>query len=309
MNPQGFLDNIKKFFKSKTIFANLILANILLFALVLILEVVFTVFVFENGFYIDGSGQTHLKLVWSYLSSTSDLEAFIGRPWSVITYMFVHEGFGHIFGNMLTFYFFGRYLEQFLGSRKLLSTYLIGGIAGWILYVVGYNFIPMFKAMEHGPMWGASAAVLATVVAAATYRPNMKINLILIQVEFKYIAAIMVVGDFLSLKSGVNAGGHLGHLGGAIYGFLMIKQLQKGRDINSWLERIIFSITNRGSKKNKMKVVYKKSKAGTQSDEVYNYSKAQAQQKIDRILEKISVAGYDSLTKAEKAFLNKYSRQ
>jgi hypothetical protein len=137
----------------------------------------------------------------------------------------------------------------------------------------------------------------------------MKINLILIQVEFKYIAAIMVVGDFLSLKSGVNAGGHLGHLGGAIYGFLMIKQLQKGRDINSWLERIIFSVTNRGSKKTKMKVVYKKSKAATQSDEVYNYSKAQAQQKIDRILEKISVAGYDSLTKAEKAFLNKYSRQ
>jgi len=304
MNPQGFLDNIKKFFKSKTIFANLILANILVFALVLILEVVFTVFVYENAF-IYG----HLKLVWSYLSSTSDFEAFIRRPWSIITYMFVHEGFGHIFGNMLTFYFFGRYLEQFLGSRKLLSTYLIGGIAGWILYAVGYNFIPMFKAMGHGPMWGASAAVLATVVAAATYRPNMKINLIFIQVEFKYIAAIMVIGDFLSLKSGVNAGGHLGHLGGAIYGFLMIKQLQKGRDINSWLERIIASITNRGSKKTKMKVVYKKSKAATQSDEVYNYTKAQAQQKIDRILEKISVAGYDSLTKAEKAFLNKYSRQ
>ena len=63
MNPQGFLDNIKKFFKSKTIFANLILANMLVFALILILEVLFTVFVFENGFFIDGSAQKHLKLV------------------------------------------------------------------------------------------------------------------------------------------------------------------------------------------------------------------------------------------------------
>ncbi len=84
MNPQGFLDNIKKFFKSKTIFANLILANILVFALILILEVLFTVFVFENGFFIDGSAQKHLKLVWSYLSSTSDFESIFRRPWSVI---------------------------------------------------------------------------------------------------------------------------------------------------------------------------------------------------------------------------------
>jgi len=304
MNPNGFLDSIQNFFKSKTIFANLILVNLLVFALILILEVVFTVFVYEKGF-IYG----HLKLVWSYLSSTSDMETFIRRPWSIITYMFVHEGFRHIFGNMLMFYFFGRYLEQFLGSRKLLSTYFLGGIAGWILYALGYNFIPMFKAMGHGPMWGASAAVIATVVAAATHSPNMKINLILIQVEFKYIAALIVIGDFLSLKSGINSGGHLGHLGGAIYGFLMIKQLQKGLDINAWLETLLDRIANLGSKKPRMRVVYKKSKAATQSDEDYNYSKAQAQQKIDRILEKISVAGYDSLTNAEKAFLNKYSKQ
>ncbi len=306
MRQQSFLENIKNFFGRNTVFTNLILVNIVVFFLFVVLEVLFSIFMYSDGFYIDFLKEPHLKLLWFYLSSTSDFGAFLSRPWSIITYMFAHEGFMHLFGNMITFYFFGRYLDQFLGSRKLLSTYILGGIAGWALYAIGYNFIPMFVVKGHGPMWGASAAVLATVLAAATYRPNMKINLLFIQLEFKYIAGAMVIADFLSLKTGINAGGHLGHLGGAIYGFILVKQLQKGRDLNAWFERLVDRIMNLGARRPKMKVVYNKSKAAEQSDEAYNYSKAQAQQKIDRILDKISVAGYDSLTKEEKKFLNKF---
>ncbi len=311
MKQKNYLENIKKFFKSKTVFTNLILVNIIVFAFIQILHVLFAIFLYKDGLIViprgDGTQEKFLKLTWHYLASSSDMSDFMTRPWSLITYMFTHEGFMHILGNMLLFYFFGRYLDRFLGARKLLSTYILGGIAGWVLYAVGYNFIPMFLEKGHGPMWGASAAVMATVVGAATYSPNMKINIFAFKIEFKYLAAIMVIIDFVSLKSGVNAGGHLGHLGGAIYGFVMVRQLQKGRNINRWMENLIDRISNFGRKKPKMKVVYNKSKAAVQSDEDYNYTKAQAQQKIDKILDKISHGGYDSLTKAEKAFLNKYS--
>ncbi len=301
MKQESILDRIFKFFQSKTIFTNLILVNVLVFLSLVILKVILKIFLLDDFLIKDTP-----TLVWNYLSSTSDLPALLRRPWSLISYMFVHVGFIHILGNMVTFYFFGRYLDQFLGSRKLLSTYILGGLAGWALYAIGYNFIPMFKAMGHGPMWGASAAVIATVVAAATYRPNMKINLIFVQLEFKYLAGLIVLMDFLALDTGVNAGGHLGHLGGALYGFFMIRQLQKGKDMNAWLERLLDRLKNLFRRSPNMKVVYKKSQAAQQSDEEYNYTKAQAQKKIDKILDKISMGGYDSLTKAEKEFLNKF---
>jgi len=311
MQNNSFLNQIKDFIKSNNVFTNLIVINVAVFALISILHVFFSLFLYTDGLIIFNEGtpnrQAFLKLTWNYLASTSDLEALIIRPWSIITYMFVHEDFMHILFNMLTFYFFGQYLFKFLGGRKLLSTYLLGGIAGWLLYALGYNFLPMLVQQGHGPMWGASAAVMATVVAGATYSPNTKINMLFAQIDFKYLAALFVIIDFLALDSGENAGGHLGHLGGAIYGFIMATYIKKGVDINKWFENILDRIANIGKKNPRMEVVYNRSKAANQSDEDYNFDKAKDQQKIDRILDKISKTGYDGLTKAEKAFLNKYS--
>jgi len=294
MNLQGFLDQIKAFFKKNNMFTNLIWLNVIVFVVVVVFNVSATLMKINN------------PLVTAVLSTTSDIGGFIRRPWSIITYMFTHQSFRHILGNLLMFYFFGRYLFNFLGSRKLLSTYLIGGVAGWVAYVLGYNFLPALEG-AHGYMIGASASVMACVIAAATYAPNLKINLIFIQVEFKYLAALWVITDIYSLGELENAGGYMAHLGGALYGFLMIKQLQKGNDINAWFERLIDRVSNLFKRNPKMKVVYKRPEAATQSDEEYNYTQAQAQQKVDAILDKIANGGYGSLTKAEKAFLNKYS--
>jgi hypothetical protein len=214
---------------------------------------------------------------------------------------------------MLVFYFFGRYLFQFLGGRKLLSTYILGGVAGWVVYALAYNYLPALVEIGHLPILGASASVLACVIAAATYAPKQIINLFAFQLEFKYLAAIIVVLDILALDDGSNIGGHLAHLGGALFGYIMIKQLQKGKDINRWFEKLLDKLSNLFKRNHRMKVVHNaykaapKSKAATQTDEEYNYDKVQAQQKVDRILDKIASGGYPSLTKAEKDFLNKYS--
>lgn len=313
-----YLDQIREFFKKNSVFTNIMAVNIAVFFIIQILQIVGALMSLESWF-VNGvlplktENPTSLKLTHYWLCSHCDWSLLVRRPWSVITYMFTHESFIHLASNMAMFFFFGKYLFQFLGGRKLLSTYLLGGIAGLVIYVLGYNFLPALKEFPQLPILGASASVLACVIAAATYAPRKLIRLFSFNLEFRYLAAILVVIDILALDNGSNTGGHLAHLGGALFGFIMIKQLQKGRDINRWFENALDWVFNLFKRNPRMKVVHNahkappRSKAAKQTDEEYNYDRAQAQQKIDRILDKIAAGGYSSLTKSEKEFLNKYS--
>jgi len=192
MNEQ--LKNIQDFFKSNSMFKNLIWINIIVFVLVQVTFVIPRMFN-ENAFFLEyisqneNAGYYVSKLVKYILSTTADFGALIMRPWSIFTYMFTHMEVGHILSNLIFFFFFGKYLHQFLGDKKLLSTYILGGLAGWLLYALGFNFLPALTENGDSYMIGASASVMACVVAAATYAPNMKINLIIFQLEFKYLAA------------------------------------------------------------------------------------------------------------------------
>jgi membrane associated rhomboid family serine protease len=239
-----------------------------------------------------------------WLAVPADFSLLLFRPWTIISYMFVHTGFFHILFNMLWLYWMGKILVEYLGPKKLFSLYILGGIAGAITYILSFNFFPLFKNTAfHPPMIGASASVLAITVAIATIIPNYKISIFLIgPVALKYVAGIIVLLDLLNLGTADNVA-HFAHLGGALFGFIYIRQLKKGIDMGNWLTTFIKKITP-GKKSSRMKIKYSRPK----KDEEYNMDKKATQESLDEILDKISKSGYGSLTKEEKDFLFKSSK-
>lgn len=233
---------------------------------------------------------------------------FIYKPWTFITAFFTHKGFGHILYNMLALYWFGMLIRDFLGDRKLLSLYFLGGIAGSVSMLILYNFVPNFMGNAYGLGWGASAAVFAIMVAAATKFPDYNFNLLFIgPVKIKYIVLVLVFLSFTGLK-GSNVGGEVAHMAGALIGFIYIRQLHNGTDLGKPILVVSDFLVNFFKPKPKIKVTHRSgsrratNKAAASPSKKSSKSSADnpPQEEIDAILDKISQSGYDSLTKGEK---------
>lgn len=233
---------------------------------------------------------------------------YIFKPWSIITYSFLHSGLWHILSNMLILYYAGIYFLTYFSPKKLLTFYFLGVIFGALIYMLSYNLFPAFQATGKSYLVGASAGVMAVLVGIATHVPNLKIRLLFLgSIKFWYIAAFLVVLDIIQIPIS-NSGGHLAHLGGAMFGYIYATQLRKGNDIASGFEKFIGAFlslfgSDSKPKSSRMRTVYKKAGAKVSSPTKIKISKTEKQQKIDAILDKISKSGYDSLTKQEKDFL------
>lgn len=218
------------------------------------------------------------------------------QPWSIVTYMFLHDGFFHILFNMLWLFWLGNLLHEYIGNQKVYEAYFGGGIVGGILFLICYNVFPVFEnAISGAYALGASAGVLSIVVATATLLPNYPIQLLLFgTVRLKYIALVTVMLDVVSIPQ-QNPGGHIAHLGGALFGYLYIKYLYHEKHLlPQWLRNLF-------GKKSKVKIHYRTTYMKTETP--YKPS----QEEIDLILDKISKSGYDSLSKKEKEQLFKAS--
>ena len=297
---QNIWDGIKNSFKEGSNLTKLIYINLGVYLLVKIMGV------FSFFFQLETS-QIPFLVYW--LSVPADTGALLGRPWTIFTYMFLHEGFLHILFNMLWLFWFGRIFLSYLDQKKLLSIYLLGGLTGAATYIFTYNIFPVFEDVRWGAYaLGASASVMAVVLATVVYAPNHVIHLMFIgPVKIKHIAIFFIITDIINIPNG-NAGGHLAHLGGAFYGWLFISQLRKGKDISAGFNSLMDFFFNLFKRKKKMKVSYKNT-TRSMTDEEYNRSKKVNQEELNRILEKIAKSGYDSLTKEEKEILFKSSNQ
>ncbi|HNH65547.1 MAG TPA: rhomboid family intramembrane serine protease [Bacteroidia bacterium] len=290
------LHNVKSNYKSLDMLQKIIVVNAIIYLFVNLGDVLLRLFNFPDGI-ISG-------FLTDWLAVPSSVKSLLYRPWTLITYSFYHENFLHILFNMLWLFFMGRLFTEYLGEKKLLTLYLVGGLCGSVLFIVFYNLFPLFsREVDIAVALGASASVLAITVAIATLLPDYEVGLFLPQwrVKLKYIAIALFVIDLLSI-TGNNAGGNIAHIGGAIFGFIYIKQLKNGRDLTGWLQRLIERITQK--KKPSIKVVYRKDA----SDESYHNKKANNQEAIDKILDKISRSGYASLTYEERDILFKASK-
>ncbi|MEW7291357.1 rhomboid family intramembrane serine protease [Aquimarina sp. 2304DJ70-9] len=247
---------------------------------------------------------------WFVLPAAFD--ALILQFWGILTYSFLHFGFWHIFWNMLMLYWFGQFVLNLFTEKRFLTIYLLGAICGGLLFVLGYNFLPVLSG-KSGYLIGASAAVLAIVIFIATYTPNAEVRVIFFNVKLWQIGLFVVLSDLIQLPTSGNAGGLIAHMGGALFGYIYAVQLKKGNDIGAWFEKMMDGLMNLfkpRKKKSPLKTVHK-SKTHKRATKKTTPSSAKSpnQVKIDAILDKISKSGYDSLTKEEKDFLFKAGKE
>ncbi len=289
-------NDIKHQFRYGNMVMKLIFVNLGVFLFFGILYLI--TFLFQNN--------TFYNLLLSKVEMPASLNTLLHQPWSMFTYMFLHTGFFHVLFNMLWFYWFGEIFVLYLGDKKILPLYLLGGITGAVIYILAFNFVPVFKpATDVSMMLGASASIFAIVFAAATLAPDYEIQLMFIGiVRIKYVAVFSLLLDVINIPYG-NAGGYIAHVGGALSGYFYIKALQGGFDFASPLTKFFDGFANLFKPKSNIKVTYKNE---ARKSEATSRSKNE-QQRVDEILDKIARSGYDSLTKEEKDFLFNYSKK
>lgn len=285
----NILSTFKRFFSQGSFLTKLIFVNVGVFLLVRLTIVFLTLFQI---------GEVHLFL--EYMEMPSSFSLLVSKPWTVITYMFLHVDLLHLVFNMLWLYWFGKICLMFFNERQLGGLYFSGGIAGAFLFLLAYSVFPYFRyVIGTSYLIGASASVMAIVFAVSFYQKDYEINLFIFgRVKLIYLALVSLLIDLLSIVS-TNAGGHIAHLGGALYGVLFAVQLQKGNDLTRFVNRVIDAVCNLRKPRRRMKVTYKR----PETDVEYNTRKQSEMCQVDEILDKLKRSGYESLSSDEKKAL------
>jgi len=281
----NILDDLKLQYKTGGMVQKLIFWNIGFFLFSLVF------------FYSFSVGQFQIP---TWIALSSDIVTFIRTPWTLITFNFFHSGFLHLFFNLMVLHFSGRLFSTYFTDKQLLGVYVLGGVFSGITFVLSYIFIG-----KSGLLVGASGAIMAILIATATYAPFMLLRIPLIGiVKLWHVAFVILLVDLIQMPLD-NTGGHLAHLGGALFGFIYIKLLQSGTDVTKPFSAVLDGFANlfKPKKKTPFKKVHRNTtKKGINS---FQGNKDVTQKQIDDILDKISKSGYDSLTKEEKEFLFK----
>lgn len=283
----SLLQNLQTKFKYANIVEKFISINVAVFVLI---------FIFNTLGYLFQSNGSIAN--WFILPAT--FEGFITKPWTIISYGFVHVNFIHILMNLISLYFIGNLFVNYFTPKQFISFYLLGTLFGGIVFLLSYNLFPVFaNDVSNSYLLGASAGVSAIFIGLATYIPNYQFKIPLIGfVKLWHLAVIWVALDVIQIPTG-NAGGRLAHIGGALFGFLYVSQASN-TEIAIWSKISSFFT----SKKNPLKTVYKSKKAAPKKQANTTYK----QEKINQILDKISKSGYDTLSKEEKDFLFKQGK-
>lgn len=286
--------NLKRTFQSGNILAKLIYINVGVFILIRMAGIVLLLFNLPGVPFLP------------YLQFPSSPELFLLRPWTIITYMFTHFDFLHILFNMLWLYWFGGLFLSFFSERQLGGLYVLGGVAGALLFMLAYNIFPYFRQMApYSLLMGASASVMAVVFAVSFYKKDLEIGLFLIgRIRLIYLALFTFLIDLLAITSN-NAGGHIAHIGGALFGIWFAARIKQGKDLTRPVNRAIDWVVNLGKRKPKMKVTYRRA----ETDYEYNARKQREGADLDAILDKLKRSGYESLTAEEKKRLFDASRK
>lgn len=291
------ITDLKEAFRRGNVFIRLIYINVGVFVATTLITIILQLF------------NRSAAGIFEWLALPASYARLLIQPWSILTYMFMHAGIMHILFNMLWLYWFGSLFLYFFSGKHLRGLYILGGLCGGLFYMIAYHIFPYFRpAIEYSTLVGASASVLAIVVATAYREPNYRVQLFLFgAVRLKYLALIVVATDLLFITSS-NAGGHIAHLGGALAGLWFAASLNKGTDLTGWINKAIDGIASvfdgkTWQRKPKMKVHRGGGATGRQKDYDYNARKKAQSEEIDRILEKLKKSGYESLTNEEKKSL------
>lgn len=227
------------------------------------------------------------------LALPASLSELVKRPWTLLTYMFYHQGFFHILFNMLWLWVFGRMFLQHYTPRQFQWVYILGGLAGGLAYILAYNTFPYFASvLPFSLALGASASVMAITLAAIVAAPNELVYLFgILRLRVIWVAIGIVAIDFFSITQS-NAGGHIAHLGGALFGFLYsyfgihsrVKATYKRGFTINFLPLLL-----------RLKQFFAHRPKNKKQD-----TASEREKEIERILAKLARGGYASLSNAEK---------
>ncbi len=297
------LEEFKSFFKQRSLLSRLIMINLIVFIFANLMNLFFWLFQAKTGL----AEESGISFIVYWFAVPSNLNELALKPWTVFTYMFLQENLMHLLLNMVMLYFGGRIFVEYLNSKKLFSVYIWGGLFGAFLYILAYNGFPVFQnAVYHSIALGASASVLAVLVAIATHVPNYTVPLIIFgRVKLKYVALFFIAISMLNIQGG-NPGGNIAHIGGAFWGFLYISLLKKGYSFDNFFKLPKISYGTKGPRKAYSNPNYSKR---AETDDEFNRRKKKQQKEIDLILDKISKSGYSSLSQKEREMLFKISNK
>ena len=280
--------NIQNRYARLNVLEKLIAVMAVLFVFPLLLNVIF--FLFNSS----ASG-------WlSFFELSANITTVLTRPWTIVTYGLFHGSLGHIFWNMLLLYIAGGLMLNLFQERLLINTFFVGVIAGGLVYLLSYNIFPAFHTTS-SMLIGSSAGVMAVLVFMASYMPNSPIRVFMFSIPLKYIALLFIFLDVVQIPTG-NAGGHIAHLGGALWGYVYQREFLKGNDIGEWFTRMVVAFKALFNTSKTTKKAPKSRRKPAKSSSV-------DQKKVDAILDKIADSGYESLTKAEKEYLFRAGKQ
>lgn len=294
---------INKRFHTGTLLVKFLFINVGVFISIKFLLVVMRLFM------ADASFVEHLEM-------PSSFPLFIRRPWTLITYMFVHFQFLHLLFNMLWLYWFGKIFLRFFTNRQLGGLYVLGGLAGGLLFLITYNTLPYLRQFaDNSFLIGASASVMAIVFAVSFYEKDFVINLLFLgRIKLIYLAIGVLLLDILALSSD-NAGGHIAHLGGSLFGILYARRYRRGKDLTAFINPLIDGFVNqtkwltdfikRFINRIKQKPTFTTHRATPpprrpETDDAYRRRKNEENRVIDQILDKLKHSGYESLSAEEK---------
>ncbi|MCB0694586.1 MAG: rhomboid family intramembrane serine protease [Saprospiraceae bacterium] len=297
---QSILEDVRREFRMGNMVTRLVIVNIVGFLTINLIRLVL---------WLGNAGVVHpvYYQIRKYLTLSSEPWFDLTHPWVLITSIFLHEGFWHLLWNMLFLFWFGRIVGDLIGNHRVMPLYLLGGIFAGLIFILSAQFLPFGN---HGEVYalGASGAVMALVVAAGMIAPDYGIHLIIIgEVRLKYIVAVLVVLDLISLANDSNTGGHFAHLGGAFFGYLFIVLIREGIDLSTGVNSLMASIIGLFQpvqQKKGPRLVYVQENGKRKKT---SRNEVNPQKKLDGILEKIKQKGIESLSAEERDFLEKQS--
>lgn len=274
------IDQIKQKFNSATVVEQIIYINIVVFVLTYAFKAISALMQWNGNF------------IFNWFSLPADLSSFFNKPWTIMTYGFLHGDFLHILFNSIVLYYFGNLFLNFFSKKQFYIYFFFGILTGGIIFILSYNYFPALKN-DVSYLVGASAGVTAVLIGLATKIPNYAMHFRFIgAIKLWHIAAAFILLDIIQIPLS-NTGGHLAHLGGALIGFLLTSQFNEGKSFDA-----IFPKISKSKKKKPLKTVYKKAKPNHTF-----LDKNKEQKRIDSILDKISKSGYETLSQDEKDFL------
>lgn len=283
------IDKIKYEFQSGDRVTQLLIVNIAIFISIYLL----------NAFYWILTGTNLLPIIENLFSLPTNLNAALYKPWTLITYMFVHIEFMHLLWNMLFFYWLGSLATTYFSNKQIVQIYLIGGIVGAVFTLLAVKFSPALALTQSVSMTGASAAIMAVIIAATTLGPSYNIPIFLLfNLPLWVVVSVFMLKDVYYLTQSGNAAGIISHFGGSLFGFLYVKLLQNGIDFGKY--------TRPRPVQTRMTFEHNRQATHTETHKDTYFQGDITQEQIDTILDKIKISGYDALTKDEKRTLREF---